>query len=87
MRQDITPTTGTSLRSYFNKIQSNFVELYRKLISTEPGFTGVDASILTSGTVPEARINPELVRRIIAGTGEPPSADNLPEGTIYIKYE
>lgn len=86
MRQDIIPRHGATLRSYLSKIQSNFVELYDR--PTSSGTQGPEGPQGPQGPEgPEAVIDPELVRRIIFGTEEPPDPSDLPEGTIYIRYE
>lgn len=57
------PVPGTkSLGTHLTEINSNFIELYRLIFLTEPGFTGLSGSVITSGTIDEARISTSLVR-------------------------
>lgn len=113
MRQNVSPEANVSLRTYFNRLQSNFTELYRKIDSSETGYTGVQADVITSGTINDDRISSNIARRqeilglidqintsigqintqinnmspILNGTEEYPTQEDLPDGTVYIRYE
>jgi len=62
MRQPIVAQSGESLNGYLAKITHNFIELYKTVIASEPAFIGLDATVLASGLIPDARIDSNIAR-------------------------
>jgi len=62
-RISTTPVPGAKpLGVYLNDIDANFIELYRLIVISELGFTGLSGAIITSGIVDESRIDVDIAR-------------------------